>query len=105
GRGEVITHPCRTCRGAGQVKSRRRLTLKIPPGVETGSRLRLAGHGEGGARNGPSGDLYVVLHVRPHTLFQRQGNDLFCELPVPLDTALLGGPVQAPTLSGWTELK
>ncbi len=105
GRGEVITHPCRTCRGSGQVKSRRRLALAIPPGVETGSRLRLAGHGESGARNGPSGDLYVVLHVRPHALFQRQGNDLFCEVPVPLDTALLGGPVQVLTLTGWTEVK
>jgi molecular chaperone DnaJ len=105
GRGEIITHPCRTCRGAGLVKNRRQLTLKIPPGVETGSRLRLAGRGEGGVRGGPAGDLYVMLHVRPHSLFQRQGNDLFCEVPVPLDTALLGGEIQVPTIEGRANLK
>ncbi|MBI2437722.1 MAG: molecular chaperone DnaJ, partial [Lentisphaerae bacterium] len=105
GRGEIITHPCRTCRGTGLVRNRKRLSIKIPPGVETGSRLRLSGKGEGGLRGGPPGDLYVVLHVRPHSLFQRQGNDLFCEVPVPLDVALLGGEVRAPTLDGWASLK
>jgi molecular chaperone DnaJ len=81
------------------------LTLKIPPGVETGSRLRLSGRGEGGARGAPAGDLYVMLHVRPHSLFQRQGSDLFCEVPVPLDVALLGGEIQVPTIEGWANLK
>lgn len=105
GRGEMITHPCRACRGTGLVRNRKRLSIKIPAGVETGSRLRLSGRGEGGLSGGPSGDLYVVLHVRPHSLFQRQGNDLFCEVPVPLDVALLGGEVHTPTLEGWASLK
>ncbi|MBI2442111.1 MAG: molecular chaperone DnaJ [Lentisphaerae bacterium] len=105
GRGEIITHPCRGCRGTGLVRNRKRLSIKIPPGVETGSRLRLSGKGEGGARGGPPGDLYVVLHVRPHRIFQRQGNDLFCEVPVPLNVALLGGEIRAPTLDGWASLK
>lgn len=105
GRGEIVTHPCRTCRGTGLVKNRKRVTIKIPPGVETGSRLRLSGRGEGGAQGAPAGDLYVVLHVRPHNLFQRQGNDLFCEVPVPLDLALTGGDIQAPTLEGWVSIK
>ncbi len=105
GRGEIITHPCRTCRGTGLVKNSKQLMLKIPPGVETGSRLRLSGRGEGGVRGGPPGDLYVMLHVRPHSLFQREGADLFCEVPVPLDTALLGGEIQVPTVEGWATLK
>ena len=105
GRGEIITHPCRACRGTGLVKNRKQLTLKIPPGVETGSRMRLAGRGEGGARGAPAGDLYVMLHVRPHSLFQRQGSDLFCEVPVSLDVALLGGEIQVPTIEGWANLK
>jgi molecular chaperone DnaJ len=105
GRGEIITHPCRACRGTGLVKNRKQVTLKIPPGVETGSRLRLAGRGEGGVRGAPAGDLYVMLHVRPHSLFQRQGSDLFCEVPVPLDVALLGGEIQVPTIEGWANLK
>jgi len=105
GRGEIITHPCRACRGTGLVKNRKQLTLKIPPGVETGSRMRLAGRGEGGARGAPAGDLYVMLHVRPHSLFQRQGSDLFCEVPVSLDVALLGGEIQVPTIEGWVNLK
>lgn len=105
GRGQIIARPCRICRGAGVVKSRKRLTLKIPPGVETGSRLRLQGKGEGGVRGAPAGDLYVVLHVQPHHLFQRQGEDLFCEMPVPLETALLGGEVAVPTLDGWANVR
>jgi len=105
GRGEVITHPCRACRGTGMVKNRQRLAIKIPPGVETGSRLRLAGKGEGGAQNGPSGDLYVILHVRPHNVFQREGVDLFCEAPISFETAVLGGDTEVPTLEGWARLK
>lgn len=86
------------------VKARKQLTLKIPAGVETGSRLRLAGKGEGGARGGGPGDLYVVLHVRPHHLFQREGNDLFCEVPISLEAAVLGGEISVPTLEGWAKI-
>lgn len=105
GAGEIIRQPCRECRGAGRVRERRTLTLKIPPGVETGSRLRLAGHGEGGVRGGAAGDLYVVLHVRAHELFQRRDEDIFVELPVPFHVAALGGDVEVPTLRGFTTLK
>jgi len=105
GRGEVITHPCRKCRGTGMVKNRQQLAIKIPKGVENGSRLRLAGRGEGGTHNGPSGDLYVVLHVLPHNIFQREGVDLFCELPIPFATAVLGGDTEVPTLEGWARVR
>ncbi len=105
GRGEIVTHPCRQCGGTGLVKARKRLTLKIPAGVETESRLRLAGKGEGGTRGGSPGDLYVVLHVRQHHLFQRQGNDLFCEVPISLEIAALGGEISVPTLDGWAKIR
>lgn len=105
GAGTVITRPCNACHGAGRVKDRKRLTLRIPPGVDTGSRLRLAGKGEGGLRGGQPGDLYVVLHVRPHELFERHGEDLLCEVPVPFEVAALGGDVQVPTLEGYAVLK
>ncbi len=105
GRGEIVTHPCRECGGSGMVKARKRLALKIPAGVETGSRLRLAGKGEGGSRGGGPGDLYVVLHVRPHHLFQRQGNDLFCEAPISMEVAVLGGEISVPTLDGWARIR
>jgi molecular chaperone DnaJ len=105
GGGQMITDPCRVCQGAGQVKTRKRLTLKIPAGVETGARLRLAGRGESGMRGGPPGDLYVVMHVKPHELFERQGDDLLCEVPVPFDVAALGGEVDVPTLDGFARLK
>jgi len=93
------------CQGSGRTKARKRLTLKIPPGVETGSRLRLAGKGEAGSRGGPPGDLYVALHVKKHELFERRGDDLLCEVPVPFETAALGGDVQVPTLDGYAKLK
>lgn len=105
GQGEIITHPCRNCRGAGMVKTRQKLSIKIPAGVEPGSRLRLAGKGEGGSHNGPAGDLYVVLHVLPHNIFQREGVDLFCELPIPFETAVLGGDAEVPTLEGWARIR
>jgi molecular chaperone DnaJ len=105
GRGEIITHPCRNCRGSGMVKNRQKLMIKVPPGVETGSRLRLAGKGEGGSQGGPPGDLYVILHVLPHNIFQREGADLFCEVPISFETAVLGGDAEVPTLEGWARLK
>ncbi len=105
GSGETISKPCRECRGEGRVKGRRTISLKIPAGVETGSRLRLAGKGEGGTRGGPAGDLYVVLHVRPHKLFQRRGEDIYCEMPVPFHVATLGGEMEVPTIHGYASLK
>lgn len=105
GAGETIANPCRTCRGEGRVRARRALSLKIPAGVETGSRLRLAGKGEGGARGGAPGDLYVVLHVRPHDLFQRRDDDVFIEMPVSFDVAALGGEIEVPTIHGYAKLK
>ena len=105
GEGTVIRTPCRKCNGTGRVKVRRSLTLRIPAGVETGSRLRVAGKGEGGLRGGPSGDLYVVLHVRDHEIFDRQGADLACIVPVSPDVAALGGDVPVPTPDGEAMLK
>ncbi len=105
GAGEVITNPCRECRGEGRIKTRKSITLKIPPGVETGSRLRLAGKGEGGTRGGPPGDLYVVVHVKNHPFFQRHGEDIIVEMPIPFDVAALGGTVEVPTVQGYASLK
>jgi len=105
GGGRVVTKPCSDCRGSGRQKTRKRLTLRIPPGVETGSRLRLAGRGEGGVRGGPPGDLYVILHVKAHEVFQREGGDLLCEVPVPMHIAALGGEIEVPTLEGYASLK
>ncbi len=105
GAGSVIRKPCKKCGGSGRSKENKAMSLKIPAGVETGSRLRLTGKGEGGARGGPPGDLYVVLHVKPHKLFERRGDDLFCEVPVPYETAVLGGQVEVPTIDGFAKLK
>lgn len=104
GTGERIGSPCKTCRGQGRNKARRELSVRIPSGVETGSRLRLPGKGEGGVRGGSAGDLYIVLHVKPHELFERQDEHVFCELPVPFDLATLGGTVRVPTIHGWSDL-
>ena len=105
GAGSVVTRPCRACDGRGRVKEKKKMTLRIPRGVETGSRLRLSGKGEGGARGGPAGDLYVILHVRDHEMFLRKGDDLICDVPVPFETAALGGEIQVPTVDGLARLK
>ena len=105
GTGQVVINPCTACHGLGRVKQRKTITLKIPPGVETGSRLRLAGKGEGGLRGGPAGDLYVVIHVREHPLFKRRDEDIFCEYPVPLHVIALGGEIEVPTIHGFAKLK
>ena len=105
GSGETIRHPCRKCGGDGRVKVPRKIGLSIPPGVDTGARLRLAGKGEGGSRGGPAGDLFVVLHVRPHDLFSRDGADTHCDIPIPFHIAALGGEIQVPTLRGDVPLK
>jgi len=100
GRGQQIKTPCKSCGGRGQVQKERTLSVKIPAGVEDGTRIRLAGEGDTGARGGPPGDLYLFLSVRPHSLFERDGPDLYCRAPVPMVTAALGGEVEIPTIDG-----
>ncbi|MFA4945438.1 MAG: molecular chaperone DnaJ [Lentisphaeria bacterium] len=104
GQGEVVEKPCRQCRGEGIVERVKRLQVRIPAGVDTGTRMRLAGEGEAGRRNGRRGDLYVVLHVREHDLFKREGDDLGIDYPLPMLTAALGGTVEIPTLAGAAEI-
>jgi molecular chaperone DnaJ len=105
GTGQVIEKPCAACHGQGLVRNKRTIDVKIPSGVETGSRLRIAGKGEGGLRGGPAGDLYIVLHVREHEFFKRNDLDIVCEVPVPFQTATLGGEIHVPTIHGNATLK
>ncbi|HVR34664.1 MAG TPA: molecular chaperone DnaJ [Methylomirabilota bacterium] len=105
GAGRIIEHPCHTCRGAGRREKASRVKLKIPAGVDTGTRLRSAGNGEAGTRGGPQGDLHVVLHVRPHEIFQRDGDDLVCEVPVSFVQAALGAEIEVPTLTGKANIR
>jgi molecular chaperone DnaJ len=100
GSGSIISSPCTTCRGSGRVQQQRKLTVKIPAGIASGQRLRLSGEGESGAGGGPAGDLYVVVHVQEHPFFHRDGNDLFCEIPLNYPTLALGGEIAIPTLEG-----
>jgi molecular chaperone DnaJ len=100
GQGQVIADPCATCRGQGQVRKNRVLSVRVPAGVDDGARIRLAGEGDGGARGGPRGDLYIFLSVRPHELFERDGLDLLCTVPVPMYVAAVGGEIEAPCLKG-----
>ncbi|MGO0122667.1 molecular chaperone DnaJ [Desulfothermobacter acidiphilus] len=100
GKGEYIPHPCSTCRGTGRVKRRRRVRVHIPAGVEEGMRLRLRGEGEAGERGGPPGDLYVFLRVKPDPVFRRQGQDLYCQIPISFPQAALGAEVEVPILEG-----
>ena len=100
GRGETIENPCASCSGAGRVTRERTLSVNVPPGVEDGTRIRLAGEGEAGLRGGPPGDLYIFLSLKPHAFFQRDGADLFCRVPISLVTAALGGEFVVPTLDG-----
>lgn len=100
GTGKTIAKPCLTCRGAGRVARERKLTVKIPPGIATGQRLRLYGEGEHGAAGGPQGDLYVVVHVQEHSFFHREEDDLYCEMPMSFPTLALGGTIKVPTLNG-----
>jgi molecular chaperone DnaJ len=102
GTGRVVSEPCRTCHGEGVVQIERTLQLKIPPGVDTGSQLRIAGEGEPGGQGGPKGDLYVVLRVAEHEFFKRDGTSLFCEIPVSVPQAVLGATLDVPTLGGNT---
>jgi molecular chaperone DnaJ len=105
GAGQIVEKPCRVCDGEGRVEKTSRIKLKIPAGITDGSRLRSSQNGEAGIRGGPPGDLYVVLHVKEHPIFQREDDDLFCELPVPFTVAALGGEVAVPTLEGKANLK
>jgi molecular chaperone DnaJ len=100
GAGRLVLDPCMECHGKGQVRRERTLQVRIPAGVDDGARIRLAGEGEPGARNGPRGDLYIFLSVQPHDLFERDGLDLLCTVPVPMATAVLGGDIEAPCLLG-----
>jgi molecular chaperone DnaJ len=104
GEGEIVTTPCSVCKGQKRVRNARKLAVSIPAGVDDGMRIRLANEGEPGERNGPAGNLYVVLHVKPHPLFQRHENDILLDLPVNIVQASLGAEVEVPTLDGPTKL-
>jgi molecular chaperone DnaJ len=105
GAGETISDPCKDCNGEGRVQRESRIKLRIPAGVDTGTRLRSSGNGDAGVRGGDAGDLYVFLHVRDHDLFERDGDDLFCEVPLPFSVAALGGELKVPTLDGQSSIK
>jgi len=105
GKGQIIKTPCKNCRGAGRVEKEKSIEIKIPAGVETGSRLRVTGEGEGGVGGGPSGDLFIVLHVAEHEHFERQGADLYAAVPVTFAQAALGAEIQVKTLDGEQDLK
>jgi molecular chaperone DnaJ len=100
GMGQTIKNPCKTCHGAGRVEKERSLSVNIPAGVETGTRIRLAGEGEAGMRGGPTGDLYIFIEVTEHRLFQRDGTNLYCRVPVSMVDASLGGDIEVPTIDG-----
>ncbi len=105
GSGKIISDPCNTCHGEGRVQKQKTLSVKVPAGVDTGDRIRLSGEGEAGESGGPPGDLYVQINVREHAIFKRDGNDLFCEVPISFTTAALGGELDVPTLNGRVKLK
>jgi len=105
GAGRIVRTPCEACKGAGRVEREKQMEVKIPAGVETGSRLRLAGEGEGGTQGGPAGDLYVVIHVKEHEVFERQGHNLYASVPVTFAQAALGAELTVPTLDGQQPLK
>ncbi|GEQ97466.1 chaperone protein DnaJ [Iodidimonas gelatinilytica] len=100
GAGRVISSPCKSCHGMGRVEKTRQLSVKIPAGVEEGTRIRLAGEGEAGFRGGPAGDLYIFLSIRPHKVFEREGTTVYCGVPISMLTATLGGEIEVPTLGG-----
>ncbi len=105
GEGEVVRDRCHTCRGSGRTEGQQNISVRIPAGVDEGSRLRLAGEGEAGIAGGPPGDLYVVISVKPHPLFTRDGPDLYCEVPIPFPKAALGAEIEVPTLDGKVDLR
>lgn len=105
GRGKIIKERCGTCAGSGQVKKQRKINVKIPAGVDEGSQLRVSGEGEGGVRGGPPGDLYIVLRVKSHDFFEREGDDIYCEVPLTFAQAALGDELEVPTLTEKVKLK
>ena len=105
GSGSVIPNPCTACHGAGRVKLQKTLSVKIPSGVDEGDRVRLTGEGEPGVNGGPPGDLYVQVHIKPHPVFQRDHDDLHCEMPISITTAALGGEIEIPTLDGSARIR
>lgn len=105
GSGKVIKTPCDACHGEGRIQEYKTLSVKVPPGVDTGDRIRLSNEGEAGHNGGPPGDLYVHVHVKPHPIFTREGSDLYCEVPIDITTAALGGTLEVPTLDGKVSLK
>jgi len=105
GTGKVVADPCAACHGAGRVKKHKTLSVKIPAGVDQDDRIRLTGEGEAGMNGGPPGDLYVVVNLKPHAVFQREGADLHCEMPISFAVAALGGEIEIPTLEGHAKIK
>jgi molecular chaperone DnaJ len=105
GTGKMVANPCGTCSGNGRIKKQKTLAVKIPSGVDEGDRIRLSGEGEAGVNGGPSGDLYVVIQIKPHNVFTRDHNDLHCEMPISFTTAALGGEIEIPTLDGYAKIK
>jgi len=105
GTGKVVKEPCATCSGQGRLKRQKTLSVKIPAGVDEGDRIRLTGEGEAGVNGGPPGDLYVVIRQRPHAVFQREENDLHCDMPISFTTAALGGEIEIPTLDGSAKIR
>jgi len=105
GAGTIISNPCNTCHGAGRVKQHKTLSVEVPPGVDNGDRIRLTGEGEAGEAGAPAGDLFVQMHVKPHAIFERDNADLYCEVPISIVTASLGGELEVPSLNGRLKLK
>ncbi|HEU4622926.1 MAG TPA: molecular chaperone DnaJ, partial [Burkholderiaceae bacterium] len=104
GTGKMIPDPCPACDGAGKIKRTKTLEVKVPAGIDDGMRIRSSGNGEPGVNGGPPGDLYVEIHVKPHTMFERDGDDLHCQVPIAFTTAALGGKIEVPTLGGRAEI-
>jgi len=105
GGGKFVSNPCGKCSGSGRIKQHKTLSVKIPAGVDDGDRIRLSGEGESGVNSGPSGDLYVVVNLLAHSVFQRDHNDLHCEMPISFTTAALGGELEVPTIDGYAKIK
>jgi molecular chaperone DnaJ len=104
GEGEIIKDSCNDCDGVGLVKNKKKVSLKIPAGIDTGAKMRLRGNGEGGRKGGPAGDLYVIIHVEPHEFFQREGDLIYCRYPLAMDQATLGCKPEVPTIHGEKKL-
>ena len=105
GRGTTIQNPCMQCNGSGRLQRIRRILIKVPPGVDDGAHLRIRGKGAGGVHGGPPGDLYVIVHVREHEIFERHGDEIICEVPITFPQASLGAEIEVPTLEGTAKIK